>query len=98
MRKTVISVIVPTYNTALLIERTLRSVLAQSCQDFEILVVDDCSTDDTLDIVRGVGDSEELRSRVDVFSDHGFRIGLLPEEFRSRVYALRRGEGALFPP
>ena len=52
-----ISVIIPTYNTALLIERTIRSVLAQSCQDLELLVVDDCSTDDTLDVVRNVGDS-----------------------------------------
>ena len=52
-----ISVIIPTYNTALLIGRAIRSVLAQSCRDFEILVVDDCSTDDTLDVVRNVGDS-----------------------------------------
>ena len=52
-----LSVIIPTYNTALLIERTIRSVLAQSRQDFEILVVDDCSTDDTLDVVRNVGGS-----------------------------------------
>jgi len=52
-----ISVIIPTYNTALLIERTLRSVLAQSCQDLEILVVDDCSTDTTLDVVRSIGDA-----------------------------------------
>ena len=53
----VVSVIIPTYNTALLIGRTIRSVLAQSCQDFEILVVDDCSTDDTLDVVRSIGDA-----------------------------------------
>ena len=52
-----ISVIIPTYNTALLIERTIRSVLAQSRQDFEVLIVDDCSTDDTLDVVRKIADT-----------------------------------------
>ena len=55
-----ISVIIPTYNTALLIERTIRSVLAQSCQDFEILIIDDCSTDNTLEVVKTIKD-ERIR-------------------------------------
>ncbi len=42
-----VSVIIPTYNRATLIEETLESVFCQSLRDFEIIVVDDGSTDDT---------------------------------------------------
>ena len=47
-----ISVIIPTFNAALLIERTLHSILSQNGRhDVEIIIVDDCSTDDTLTVV-----------------------------------------------
>ena len=42
-----VSVIVPTHNRAHLLERTLRSVLAQDVRDLEVIVVDDGSTDET---------------------------------------------------
>ncbi len=42
-----ISVIIPTYNRAELLRETLKSVFAQSFRDFEVVVVDDGSTDQT---------------------------------------------------
>jgi glycosyltransferase involved in cell wall biosynthesis len=42
-----VSVIVPTHNRARLLERTLRSILAQDVRDLEVIVVDDGSTDET---------------------------------------------------
>ena len=42
-----ISVIIPTYNSAILLPETLQSVLDQDIRDYEIIVVDDGSTDDT---------------------------------------------------
>jgi len=50
------SVIVPVFNRASALEAALRSVLTQSCQDFEIIVVDDGSTDNPRGVVEKIGD------------------------------------------
>ena len=50
------SVCIPTYNAARWIDATIRSVLGQSRGDFELLILDDASTDDTLEIVRRFDD------------------------------------------
>ena len=55
-----VSVITPVYNGARTIARALDSVLAQSFHDFEIIVVDDGSTDGTLEILAGYGDRIRL--------------------------------------
>jgi glycosyltransferase involved in cell wall biosynthesis len=52
-----VSVLVPVYNRAHLIERTLGSVCAQSYRNLEIILVDDCSTDDLETAVARVGDN-----------------------------------------
>lgn len=52
-----VSVVLPVYNVAPFIKQTIESVLQQSFQDFELLVLDDCSTDDTVERVRTFVDS-----------------------------------------
>ena len=47
-----ISVLIPTYNYARYLPEAIESVLAQEFGDFELLIVDDCSTDDTAGVVR----------------------------------------------
>jgi len=47
-----VSVVMAAYNGAGLIGETLASLQAQTFADFEVIVVDDCSTDDTRDVVR----------------------------------------------
>jgi glycosyltransferase involved in cell wall biosynthesis len=52
-----VSVIIPTYNRAETIEAAVRSVLQQTFQDFEVLVVDDASTDDTVSRLSRIEDA-----------------------------------------
>ena len=42
-----VSIIMPSYNTATYISESIQSVLAQTYGDWELIIVDDCSTDDT---------------------------------------------------
>ena len=52
-----ISVIIPTYNRANTLKRAIDSVLLQDFDDFELIIVDDCSTDGTKGIVETYKDS-----------------------------------------
>jgi glycosyltransferase involved in cell wall biosynthesis len=52
------SVIVPTYNRAKHLERSLRTVLAQTFREFEVIVVDDGSTDNTRTIIEGISSAD----------------------------------------
>ena len=46
-----ISIIIPTYNSSKFIKRTINSVLNQTLQDWELLIVDDTSTDNTVELI-----------------------------------------------
>ena len=58
--KPLVSVIIPTYNRATTIGRTIESMLLQTYPDFEIVVVDDGSKDDTMSLLENFRD-ERLR-------------------------------------
>lgn len=51
-----VSVIIPTYNRAGIITRTIDNVLEQTYRDFELIIVDDGSSDDTQGVLRQYGD------------------------------------------
>lgn len=51
-----VSVCIPVYNCEAFIEAAIRSVLAQTFQDFEIVVVDNASPDRTVEVVSGIKD------------------------------------------
>ena len=47
-----VSIIMPSYNTANFISESIKSVMAQTYTNWELIIVDDCSTDNTDDVVK----------------------------------------------
>lgn len=60
-----ISVIIPTYNRGDLIKRTINSVLEQTYTNFELLIVDDASTDNTAELIKSIDDTRIRYLRLD---------------------------------
>ena len=52
-----VSVVIPAYNAAWCVRKAIDSVLAQDFRDFEVIVVDDGSTDDTASVLSAYGDA-----------------------------------------
>jgi glycosyltransferase involved in cell wall biosynthesis len=46
------SIVIPTYNREKFVEATLESVFAQTYPNYEVICVDNCSTDNTANILR----------------------------------------------
>ena len=60
-----VSIIVPVHNAASSLHRALRSVLSQTLTDYELILVDDCSADESIRMLKKYG---ELDERVRLFS------------------------------
>jgi glycosyltransferase involved in cell wall biosynthesis len=58
-----VSVVIPAYDAAWCVARAIDSVLAQSFRDFEVIVVDDGSTDGTADVLSRYGDVLRIVSK-----------------------------------
>lgn len=80
--KGLVSIITPCYNGAHLIPRLLDSVLAQDYPTVEMFVVDDGSTDTTIEVVEGYAPS---------FEAHGYTLRCLRQEHQGQSAALNLG-------
>jgi len=78
-----VSVVVPTYNHATVLGRALSSVVAQTVRDWEAIVVNNHSSDDTEDVVARVGDPRITLVR---YANHGVIAA-------SRNEGIRRARG-----
>jgi glycosyltransferase involved in cell wall biosynthesis len=74
-----LSVIIPTHNRADVISTAIASVLGQTYQDFEIVVVDDASTDGTAAVVKGLKDPRirYIRNEINKGDAGSRNIGIL---------------------
>lgn len=64
-----ISVIMPVYNTAKFVYQSVMSIISQTMEDFELIIINDNSTDDSLEVISNIEDS-----RIKVLSNRN-RIG-----------------------
>ena len=63
--KDLISVIVTTYNRSSLLIETINSILNQTYQNFELIIVDDGSTDNTEELVKKIPDARVKYIKID---------------------------------
>jgi glycosyltransferase involved in cell wall biosynthesis len=87
-----VSVIIPTYNRAHLIDKAIKSVLNQTYQDYEIIVVDNASTDNTKEVVKGFNNfkiryiyycdnrGSSVARNIGIRASHGEYIALLDSD------------------
>jgi glycosyltransferase involved in cell wall biosynthesis len=55
-KESLVSVIMPVYNGALFLSDTIQSILNQTYENFELLILDDCSTDNSIEIIKSFND------------------------------------------
>jgi glycosyltransferase involved in cell wall biosynthesis len=84
---TKVSIIIPTYNSANTIESTITSIQQQSFIDWELIIIDDGSVDNTVDVIKNI---DEPRIKLFVYENGG--VGAA----RNRGIAQAKGEFIAF--
>ena len=82
-----VSVIIPMFNAARFIPQTLKSLLAQTLKDFEVIIVDDCSTDSSVEVVENF---------MNAFVAEGIRLHLIESPTNSGAPGFPRNIGIQF--
>ncbi|OXB16131.1 glycosyltransferase family 2 protein [Flavobacterium reichenbachii] len=84
-----VSVLLPVYNCEDYIKETIDSVLTQTFPDFELIIIDDCSTDNTVEIIEKYDDSRIKFIRKEKNSGYtdslNFGIGVANGEYIARL-------------
>ena len=74
-KESLVSIIMPVFNGAKFLSSTIESILSQTYENIELLILDDCSTDNSIEIIKSFNDK---------------RIELLSPKFsRSYIISLR---------
>lgn len=54
-----VSIITPSYNSSKFVSQTIRSIISQTYQNWELLIIDDCSKDNSVEIIKKFADNDE---------------------------------------
>jgi len=84
MKKPLVSIMMPAYNAGKYIRRAIQSVLAQTYENWELIIVDDCSTDNTYEIAASYKDP-----RIRIFRND---VNIGPGPSRNEAIKYSRGE------
>jgi len=67
-----VSVLMPAYNAELYIDQAIQSILDQTFEDFECIIIDDCSTDRTWEIIQRYADQDDRI--IAIRNEHNLKI------------------------
>ena len=98
-----VSILITTFNRSRLLRRAIQSVLMQTFRDFEIVVIDDCSSDDTAAVAASIADPRirYFRNETNVGSIHGDRVHVrrfINELMRGKYFAYLCDDDYWLPP
>lgn len=85
-----VSIIIPVYKVENLITRCLESILNQTLQDFEVILVNDCTPDNSIEVAKKVINNDNRFT----FIDHPINLGLMRARYTG--YKLAKGDYFVF--
>lgn len=96
-KQALLSVLLPVYNGGEYLKLSLQSVLNQQFTDFEMLIIDDCSTDESFNYLQSISDS-----RISLFRNHQnrglfFNLNYLVRESKSPLIKLWAQDDIMYP-
>lgn len=99
MGKFFVSIIIPSYNCANYIRETIESILAQTYQNWELLITDDCSTDNSVNVIQSYveKDTRIKLLKLDVNSGAGAARNNSIKEANGRFIAFCDSDDRWFP-
>ncbi len=84
MEQKLVSVVMPVYNASKFLDEAVRSVLNQTYRNFELIMIDDCSKDNSLEIARNYAKQDErIRVRMRRFVKTAHLVVLLLQWHRA---------------
>ena len=84
-----VSIVIPVYNTEVFVEEAVRSIMDQTLRDTEIIIINDGSTDTSLDIIQKLSEED---TRIQIYSQENQGLSAT----RNRGIALASGRYIYF--